>query len=328
MKIFVTGAAGFIGSHLCEALLRLGHTVIGIDNFDPFYSDDIKRKNIESFQGNPEFHFIKGDAGDRNLLDDISHPVDVVVHLAAKAGVQPSLKDPMNYIKTNIAVTNTLLEWMKNKGIKKMVFASSSSVYGNNAKIPFEEKDGVNEPISPYAFSKRSCELMNYTYHTLYGFDIINLRFFTVYGERQRPDLAIHKFVRSIFDGRPITIYGDGKTARDYTYWSDTVAGVIAAIKYLQQHQDVWDTFNLGNHHPVYLLDLVQTISNAAGRQPVLVYENMKPGDVNITYANIDKAGEVLGYHPKVNLETGVRNFVKWYKEVNNYHGESSLHKL
>ena len=328
MNIFVTGAAGFIGSHLCEALLHLGHAVVGIDNFDPFYSVDIKHRNLEAIKNHPNFHLIKGDAGDKDLLNTIEHNVDMVVHLAAKAGVQPSLKNPMNYIQTNIEVTNTLLEWMKQNSIKKFVFASSSSVYGNNSKIPFEEKDGVNEPISPYAFSKRSCELMNYTYHSLYGIDMINLRFFTVYGERQRPDLAIHKFVRSIFEGRPITIYGDGKTARDYTYWSDTIAGVVAAVHHLQQHQNVWDTFNLGNHHPVYLIDLVQTISKVAGKEPILVYEDMKPGDVNITYANIDRAGQVLGYYPKVDLETGITNFVRWYKELNNFHEESSLHKL
>ncbi|MEO6347930.1 MAG: NAD-dependent epimerase/dehydratase family protein [Aquaticitalea sp.] len=314
-SILVTGAAGFIGSHLCEALLKIGYTVIGIDNFDSFYDRKIKEQNLNCSLQHPDFTFIEGDAGDKNLLISISAKIDIVVHLAAKAGVLPSLNNPQAYIKTNIALTNNLLEWMKEKDLKKLVFASSSSVYGNNSKIPFEEADGVNEPISPYAFSKRSCELMNYTYHSLYGFDIINLRFFTVYGERQRPDLAIHKFVHNILEGKPIKIYGDGKTARDYTYYADTVDGVLSAINYIETNSGVWDTFNLGNHNPVYLIDLINTISSVCKVDPILVFEDMKPGDVNITYASIEKAAKVLGYNPRVEIKTGIENFVKWYKE-------------
>lgn len=315
----VTGAAGFIGSHLCEALLNKGYTVTGIDNFDPFYDRKIKEQNLSVSLQNKNFRFIEGDAGDSKVLDSL-HNIDIVVHLAAKAGIQPSLKNPQAYIQTNIGLTNCLLEWMKEKGLKKFVFASSSSVYGNNAQIPFTESDAVNEPISPYAFTKRSCELMNYTYHTLYNFSIVNLRFFTVYGERQRPDLAIHKFVRSILNGDAIKIYGDGKTARDYTYYSDIVNGVLSAINYVENNHDAWDTFNLGNHKPVYLLDLINTLASACGADPVLHFEDMKPGDVNITYASIEKANKVLGYHPQVDLKTGVENFVAWYKKQGALH--------
>jgi UDP-glucuronate 4-epimerase len=312
--ILVTGAAGFIGSHLCEALLRLNHTVIGIDNFDPFYPREEKEINLNNCRQSNKFRFLEGNAGDTLLLNSIREKIDVIVHLAAKAGVQPSLKNAPAYIETNIGVTNALLEWMKQKKMHKLVFASSSSVYGNNTKIPFEEKDAVNEPISPYAFTKRSCEIMNYTYHSLYGFDIVNLRFFTVYGERQRPDLAIRKFVHNIYSGKPITVYGDGKSARDYTYYSDTVDGVVAAIDYVINHANVWEIVNLGNNSPVQLIDLINTISLVTGIEPRLVYEEMKPGDVNITYASIEKATRMLGYNPETNLKDGLRNFIEWYR--------------
>jgi len=313
--ILITGAAGFIGSHLCEALLKEGYKVYGIDNFDSFYSREIKQRNLEQCLQSSNFTFIEGDAGDVSVLNSLSGKVEVVTHLAAKAGVLPSIKNPQAYIRSNIEVTNSLLEWMKREKIKKFVFASSSSVYGNNRSIPFCEEDAVNGPISPYAFSKRSCELMNYTYHSLYDFSIINLRFFTVYGERQRPDLAIHKFVNSIFKGKPITIYGDGSTARDYTYYTDTVSGIISSIQYIEQHENVWEIINLGNHTPVKLIDLVNAISQVAGKEPKLVYEDDKPGDVNITFANIEKATRILSYQPKIMLEEGLENFVQWYQQ-------------
>jgi UDP-glucuronate 4-epimerase len=317
-SILVTGAAGFIGSHLCEALLKAGEKVIGIDNFDPFYNPLIKQRNLQSLKGDPHFVFIEGDAGDTALLARISQPIDLVVHLAAKPGVLPSIKNPLAYIDGNIRVTNCLLEWMKERPVKKLVFASSSSVYGNNNKIPFDEEDKVSFPISPYALTKKSCELMNHIYHSLYQMDIVNLRFFTVYGERQRPDLAIHKFVRMIFEGKPVTVYGDGKTARDYTYYSDTVSGIMAAIDFVHTQENVYETINLGNHHPVFLIDLVQTIATVAGKPLHLVYEDMKPGDVNITYAKIDKARRLLGYQPQFEMEQGIKNFIDWYKGVNN----------
>jgi nucleoside-diphosphate-sugar epimerase len=314
--ILVTGAAGFIGSHLCEALLDLNCKVIGIDNFDPFYSRREKEMNLNYCKQFPTFFFFEGSAGDSDLLNRIQQPIDVVVHLAAKAGVQPSLKNASSYIETNIGVTNTILEWMHHEQVNKLVFASSSSVYGNNAKIPFEESDPVNEPISPYAFTKRSCEIMNYTYHSLYNFDIINLRFFTVYGERQRPDLAIRKFVHNMFSGKPIILYGDGSSARDYTYYSDTVNGIISAINYICKHEKVWDIVNLGNNSPITLRELVKTVAEVTQIQPVLIYEKMKPGDVNITYANIDRGKKILNYQPQVPLHIGIENFVNWYRKL------------
>lgn len=315
--ILVTGAAGFIGSHLSEALLNSGYKVAAIDNFDPFYNKSLKEENLKHLKKFENFIFLEGDAGNKEVLNSIPFKIDIVVHLAAKAGVLPSLKDPSGYIKANIEMTNNLLEWMRSKEIKKFIFASSSSVYGNNTKIPFDENDLVDHPISSYAFTKRSCELMNYTYHSLYHIDIINLRFFTVYGERQRPDLAIRKFVNNILNGLPITIYGDGNTARDYTYYADTVQGIISAIKYISTNSNVFEIFNLGNNRPVSLLELINTISKVTEVKPLLVYESMKPGDVNITYANIDKAKKVLGYHPAIELENGIRKFVSWFKEKN-----------
>jgi UDP-glucuronate 4-epimerase len=314
--ILVTGAAGFIGSHLCEALLQLGYEVVGIDNFDSFYSRDEKESNLRISRLSSHFRFFEGSAGDIETLNKIDQNPDIVVHLAAKAGVQPSLRSPQAYVETNIGVTIALLEWMRSRQIKKFIFASSSSVYGNNSKIPFVESDVVNEPISPYAFSKRSCEIMNYTYHSLFGFDIINLRFFTVYGERQRPDLAIRKFVHNILAGKPITMYGDGSSARDYTYYSDTVNGILAAINFIMHHEGVWEIVNLGNSSPVPLRELVKTIAEVTQERPKFIYEAMKPGDVNITYADIEKGGRLLNYHPKVDLRTGISKFVEWYKQI------------
>lgn len=321
-SILITGAAGFIGSHLTDFLLAEGYNVIGVDNFDPFYDRKIKKANLKLALQNESFLFIEGDAGSAELLNKITQNVDAVIHLAAKAGVQPSLKAPVSYIKSNIELTNNILEWMIRKGVRKMVFASSSSVYGNNSKVPFEETDDVNEPISPYAFTKRSCELLNYTYHKLYNLDIINLRFFTVYGERQRPDLAICKFLKQIKSGVPISVYGDGKTARDYTYYRDTIKGIYSSLNYLFANEKVLETINLGNHHPIELLDLIATISDASGIKPVLVYEPMKPGDVNVTYADISKAHELLGYSPQFSLVQGLQNFVKWYDDSLQSFGE------
>ena len=314
IKVLVTGAAGFIGSHLCEHLISKGYEVTGIDCFDEFYSKSVKERNISGIINNPFFNFIIGDAGDRATLDKVKNKPDVIIHLAAKAGVQPSLLNPSGYIQTNIVVTNNILEWMKEKGIKKMLFASSSSVYGNSKIIPFNEEQLTEQPISPYAFTKKSCELMNYAYHQLYGFDIINLRFFTVYGERQRPDLAIHKFVKKIRDGQPIHLYGDGKTSRDYTYWLDTVTGISLALDFILNTNNVYESINLGNNHPIMLSELVQQIANAMNTVPSIVYEDKKSGDVDITYADITKANKLLGYSPQFDLSAGLNNFIKWFE--------------
>jgi UDP-glucuronate 4-epimerase len=316
-NILVTGAAGFIGSHLCEQLLNDGWRVTGIDNFDPFYPREQKENNLRTFQDHPAFTFIEGDAGERTTLDKIKDTPDVVIHLAAKAGVQPSLAAPSAYINTNILLTNNILEWMREKDIRKMLFASSSSVYGNTQKIPFTEDQDTDFPFSPYAFTKRSCELMNYTYHTLYNFDILNLRFFTVYGERQRPDLAIHKFVKKISRGEAIHLYGNGDTSRDYTYWKDTVQGIRSSLDYILSHNKVFESINLGNNTPVQLGELVSAIGHAMEVDPAIVYEEKKPGDVDITFADVSKATQMLNYRPTTTLQDGLRNFIVWFRSTN-----------
>lgn len=314
-SVLVTGAAGFIGSHLCEALLSSGRHVVGIDNFDEFYEKSYKISNLKNLTCNEKFLFLEGDAGNRHLLEGISYPISSVIHLAAKAGVQPSLRNPQSYIHANISVTNTLLEWMRSAGKKKLVFASSSSVYGNTLEVPFREEQNTDAAYSPYAFTKKACEVMNHTYHQLFGIDIMNLRFFTVYGERQRPDLAIHKFVDLIFSGKPIRMYGDGSTARDYTYYADTIKGIMAALQYIETHEGVFETLNLGNSQPVCLRDLIDAIALATGKQPLLIREDEKPGDVTVTFADISRARELLGYHPTMSLQEGLERFVNWYRK-------------
>ncbi|MDX2003529.1 MAG: GDP-mannose 4,6-dehydratase [Chitinophagales bacterium] len=312
-KILLTGCAGFIGSHLAERLLALGNQVTGIDNFDPFYSKELKTANLEVLLGHADFQFFEFNLADKSAYSQLNGSYDVVVHLAAKAGVLPSLKDANAYIEANITATNHLLEWMKDNGLRKLVFASSSSVYGNNKKIPFSENDAVSEPISPYAFTKRACELMNFSYHHLYHIDILNLRLFTVYGPRQRPDLAIHKFVKLIDEGQPLNMYGDGSTARDYTYVADTVDGFVKAIDYIMSNDKVYEIINLGNNNPVKLKELVDAIYGVMGKQPQINVMPMQPGDVDITYADITKAKAMLGYSPATPLHQGLKQFIEWY---------------
>ncbi|RNI30864.1 NAD-dependent epimerase/dehydratase family protein [Rufibacter immobilis] len=316
-NILVTGAAGFIGSHLSERLLKEGFHVIGIDNFDSFYDRSIKEANLASLKGMPGFSFYEADLIAPEEIQQITEKVDAVVHLAAKAGVLPSIKDPKGYLDANLGATMTLLEFMRERNIKKYVFASSSSVYGNNKKIPFSETDAVDNPISPYAFSKKSGELLNHTYHHLYNIDTVNLRFFTVFGPRQRPDLAIHKFFRLIYDGQPVTLYGDGGTARDYTFVQDTVTGIVAALRFVMKNEGVFETFNLGNNSPVALKDLIKNIYEVIGKDPNIQYKPMQPGDVDITYADIDKAKKMLGYNPQTSLLDGLKAFNEWYNEKN-----------
>ena len=313
--ILVTGCAGFIGSHVCEQLLDLGHKVIGIDNFDDFYSRELKEKNLSIFKELDRFLFLELDLSEKGAFAQLKYSIDVVIHLAAKAGVLPSLKNPGAYIKVNIAGTNHLLDFMVERGIKKLLFASSSSVYGNNTKIPFCETDEVNGPISPYAFSKRSCELMNYSYHNLYDMDIINLRFFTVYGPRQRPDLAIHKFFKLIYDKHAIQQYGDGSSARDYTFVDDIVSGILGALDYINSHQKVFEIVNLGNNSPVSLKELIASIYDSIGLASNIEQQDMKPGDVNITYANIEKAKAMFNYQPQTTLKAGLERFKSWFQE-------------
>ena len=312
--ILVTGAAGFIGSHLSEALLAKGYEVSGIDNFDPFYNRAIKEQNLEELKKNNQFRFVEADIFDKGSFDLIPEKIDAVIHLAAKAGVRPSIEDPMGYINANIVGTSNILNWMRSKGIKKLVFASSSSVYGNNKKIPFAESDSVDNPISPYAFTKKSGELMNFSFHHLYQMDIVNLRFFTVYGPRQRPDLAIHKFIKLIDADKAIPVFGKGDTYRDYTFITDIVKGIMASLDYVNSNENVYEIFNIGNNQPVSLMELITTLYRLMGKEPRLEYLPMQPGDVDRTYASIEKARELLGYSPSTTIEEGLKKFIEWYQ--------------
>ena len=315
--ILVTGCAGFIGSHLCRSLLAKGYTVYGIDNFDPFYSKEIKLKNLATLQQYATFHFSEFDLANKEDLFNWegASVVTTIVHLAGKAGVRPSIDDPSGYIKANIVATQNILDLMKERGIKRMAFASSSSVYGNSDITPFREDRDVSQPVSPYAFTKKACELINYTYHHLYNLNIINLRFFTVYGPSQRPDLAIHKFMKLIHDGKEIPMFGDGSTARDYTYVADTVAGIEGAISYLSSHDKVYEIINLGNNQPVSLKEMIATIGLASGKEARIKQLPMQPGDVNITYADISRAKQLLGYNPSTPFTEGVKKFAEWFRQ-------------
>ncbi len=320
MEVLITGVAGFIGSNLADHLLSNGIKVTGIDNFDDFYDRAVKEKNIAAALNNPAFTFIELDITNKEALKSVKFNGEVVVHLAAKVGVRPSISHPESYINNNITGTQLILDWMLANGKKKMVFASSSSVYGNNKKVPFAETDNVNEPISPYAFTKKSCELLNHAYFKIHGMSFINLRFFTVYGKRQRPDLAIHKFVKQIINGDPIQIYGEGNTGRDYTYVDDIVNGITSAINLLQAAEPaVYEIVNLGNSNPVTILELVNKISGTLNIEPTLNYLPAQAGDVEFTFADISKANKLLNYHPATPLETGLQNFVTWFKEAHNF---------
>ena len=315
-KILVTGCAGFIGSHLCELLLSKNFVVIGVDNFDPFYSKELKEKNLSLFSSHPNFRFYELDIveGMQSILEA---DIEVVVHLAAKAGVRPSILEPMEYIKVNIAGTQKVHEFMQANDIGKFIFASSSSVYGNNKSIPYKEADRVDNPISPYASTKKAGELMNYTFHHLRKIDVINLRFFTVYGPRQRPDLAINKFIGKIDRNEQLELFGDGQSARDYTYISDTVDGIYRALVYCTDNSNFYLTVNLGNSTPIKLIDLVDTIYNNMGKKKNVIFTAMQPGDVDITFADIELAKTLLNYNPVIDLSTGIRNFIKWRQQQN-----------
>jgi UDP-glucuronate 4-epimerase len=313
MAILVTGAAGFIGSNVCEQLIELGSSVIGLDNFDLFYSRELKKSNLRKLQKCQQFTFCEGDIRDTSKLNEIlsTNRIETVIHLAAKAGVRPSIDSIHEYYDVNVNGTVCLLESMRKNGIRKMLFASSSSIYGNNQKVPFSETDSVDNPISPYASTKKSGELLCHVYTHLYNFDITCLRFFTVYGPRQRPDLAIHKFTRLIQENKPIPFYGDGSTSRDYTYVDDIVEGVICALHTLRGYK----IYNLGESKVITLRDLVHVLENTLGKKAILNQLPMQPGDVSRTYADISKAKSEIGYNPKYTFEEGIKNFVQWYKE-------------
>ena len=314
MNILVTGGAGFIGSHLCERLLEEGHAVWTFDDLNNFYDPAVKRENLESIRalGKP-FTFVPGDLTDRGALEELFGGVrfDQIIHLAARAGVRPSLQEPALYQRVNVEGTVHLLEAARAHGVKKITIASSSSVYGVNAKVPFSEEDPIFSAISPYAASKLACEALGHVYHHVYGMDVVMLRFFTVYGPRQRPDLAIHKFAQLISAGQPIPVFGDGSTARDYTYVTDTLEGILAATR----KEFGFEIFNLGESQTVKLSYLIGLLEQALGRKAVIDWQPAQPGDVPITYANISKARARLGYAPHVKIEEGIPLFVKWFKE-------------
>ena len=311
-KYFVTGGAGFIGSNLADKLLADGHSVITIDNFDNFYPREIKIKNISSAIKNTNFQLIEGDIRDGKILDEIfsKNNFDVVVHLAAKAGVRPSIDNSEEYYDVNISGTVSLLEAMKRHNLKNLIFASSSSIYGNNINIPFSESDFVGFPISPYAATKKSGELICHTYHHLHNFKISCLRFFTVYGPRQRPDLAISKFSRLINSGEKIPVFGNGSSQRDYTYIDDIIQGILLAIDNLNG----FEIINLGESRTIRLVDLIAIIENEIGKKAIIDYLPFQPGDVQITYADISKAKKLLNYNPTFEIENGIKNFIEWMK--------------
>jgi len=315
MHILITGGAGFIGSHLAEKLLQEGNQISAIDNFDPFYSRTIKESNIAGCLGKPGYTLYENDIRDASALRDIFSKVkvDFVVHLAAKAGVRPSLENPKEYYDVNLNGTLALLEVMRENNVKKMVFASSSSVYGNSEQIPFSESDNVDHPISPYAASKKAGELLCHTYHHLYGYDIFCMRFFTVFGPRQRPDLAIHKFTKAITENKPIQVYGKGDTSRDYTYVADIVSGLVEAIKKVNGYEII----NLGNSRTVPLAELISLIEKHLQMKAVIKYLPEQPGDVKKTHADIKKAKLLLGYNPQHGIDEGIDDFVEWFRLQN-----------
>lgn len=325
-RLFLTGGAGFIGSTCSERLLKEGHDIVTIDNFNSYYNPELKEKNIAlvrkvAEEYGREYTVIRGDIRDAELINKIfdENEFDAVIAWAANAGVRPSIEDPKYYVDVNIVGLTNILEAMRHHECKKLVFISSSSVYGNNKKVPFSEKDAVDNPISPYAASKKAGELICYTYHALFKLDIHCLRYFTVYGPRQRPDLAINKFTRLMLEGQAIPMFGDGTTSRDYTYVDDIVDGTVRSMYYLLNNENVYDIFNLGGSHPISLKSLIDVIANELGIEPIINQLPMQPGDVNITYSDFSHAKEVLDYNPQVRIEEGIHNFVEWYKKENGY---------
>src|ERR1017187_9075195 len=315
MNFLVTGGAGFIGSHVCERLLHDGHRVWALDDLNDFYDPQFKRRNLREIQSLAKpFEFVHGDLTDAAALDELFSSVkfDQVIHLAARAGVRPSLEQPALYQRVNVEGTVNVLEAARQNGVKKITIASSSSVYGVNAKVPFSESDPIFSAISPYAASKLACEALGHTWHHVYKLDVAMLRFFTVYGPRQQPDLAIHKFTRLIHAGKPIPVFGDGSMERDYTYITDTLDGIIACT----QKEFGFEIFNLGESQTVKLSELIALIENALGKQAVIDRQPLQPGDVPITFADISKARKMLGYQPQVKVEKGIPLFVDWFRKT------------
>jgi UDP-glucuronate 4-epimerase len=314
MNFLVTGGAGFIGSHVCERLLHDGHRVWAFDDLNDFYDPQIKRRTLQDIQslGQP-FTFVHGDLTDVRVVNELfaSTKFDQVIHLAARAGVRPSLEQPALYQRVNVEGTVNILEAARKSGCKKITIASSSSVYGVNAKVPFSESDPIFSAVSPYAASKLACESLGHVYHHIYGLDVAMLRFFTVYGPRQRPDLAIHKFTKLIDAGKPIPVFGDGSTARDHTFVTDILDGILACTK----REFGFEVFNLGESQTIRLDQLISLIESALGKKAVIDRQPLQPGDVPITYADISKARRMLGYQPQVKAEKGIPIFVDWFRK-------------
>ncbi len=309
-NILITGGAGFIGSHLIDFLMATNeYSITCVDNFDNFYDPELKRKNIKPHINNADFKLIEADITDKNLFEKLDGHYDIVVHLAAKAGVRPSIKDPVLYQHVNVVGLQNILEIAKLKFVKQFVFGSSSSVYGINPNYPWKESDTDLMPVSPYASSKIAGEWLGKTYSQLYGMRFIALRFFTVYGPRQRPDLAINNFTRKINTGEPINFFGDGNTFRDYTFVKDTVDGIVSAMKYDKSNFEI---INLGNNNPVTLSQLVSTIEKVLDKKAILNKLPEQEGDVPVTCADISKAQQLLNYNPQIKLEDGLKQFISW----------------
>ncbi len=312
--ILVTGGAGFIGSHLVDKLLERGEKVICVDDFNDFYDPAIKRTNIRPHLDFDSYTLIETDIRDRDRLDELfrKHDVRKIVHLAARAGVRPSLEQPFLYEDVNIKGTMNLLELARSSKVEQFVLASSSSVYGANERVPFSEEDRIDRTVSPYAATKYAGELMCHTYHHIYGIPTTCLRFFTVYGPRQRPEMAIHKFTRLLYEGTPIPMYGDGSTARDYTYIDDIIAGVLASL----DRPFPFEIFNLGESVTVSLRSLIDTLERVSGRKANIEQLSLQPGDVTITYADVFKARRLLDYAPSTSIETGLTHFLAWFEKA------------
>ena len=314
MHVLVTGGAGFIGSHVVDALLADGEQVTVLDNFDSFYDRRVKERNIKEHRTNGRYRLIEADLRDAESLDrQLTGPYDVVVHMAAMAGVRPSIERPLIYQDVNVTGTQNLLELAARRTIRQFVFASSSSVYGVNPRVPWSEDDFVLQPISPYASTKVSGELLGHVYSHLYGIRFVALRLFTVYGPRQRPDLAIHKFAKLITSGRPIPVFGDGSTRRDYTYVGDIVTGVRSALCYDRSQYEV---INLGNNQTVTLTEMIRDLEEALGKQATIDWQPDQPGDVPQTWASVTKAQQLLGYQPHTPFKEGIRRFAEWFLQT------------
>jgi len=318
MKTYlITGGAGFIGSHVVDSLID-DNKVIVIDNFNTFYDPKLKWKNIEKHLKHENYKLEQVDIRNGEEINRIflENKIDIIIHLAAMAGVRPSIENPILYQEVNCIGSQNIFEAAKNTNVKNIVFASSSSVYGNNKKVPFKETDIVDNAISPYAATKKANEVMGHVYHSLYNINLAFLRFFTVYGPRQRPDLAINKFVRNILNDEPIPVYGDGTTYRDYTYIGDIVNGILKTVKWLENQENAYEIFNLGRSEPITLNEMIENIEKALNKKAIIDRKPMQLGDVDMTYADVNKAKEIIGYNPTTSFFDGVSKFIEWHKDM------------